>query len=429
MAKKRDKTVRVRMAPSPTGFAHVGTAYTALFNWAFARKSGGKFVIRLEDTDVKRHVSGAEEAIYSSFSWLGLDWDEGPNKKGKFGPYKQSERLGIYKNKSEELLKLGLVYKEDGAIRFKNPGDDVLWNDLIRGEINFPGDEVTDFVIIKSDGYPTYNFAAVVDDLLMKITHVIRGEEHISNTPRQIALYKAFGTNHPQFAHLPTLRNKNRKKLSKRRDLVDLRIYQDEGYLPEALVNFFCLLGWSHPKEKEIFDIQEFKELFSLERVRSAGPIFDSDKLDWMNQQYIQKTKPAKLKELLFKFYKKRYSNEVIGKTIPLVKERIDKLSEYETLAGFFYKAPKVDKKLLGKYWETHLKDALAAFESIDKWDLENINTNLMDLVKKRNMHTGKFFMDLRIAITGNKKTPPINESIEILGKTETIKRLKKVIG
>ena len=224
--------IRVRIAHSPTGFAHVGTAYTALFNYAFAKKNKGKFVIRLEDTDVKRNVKGAEKAIYDGLSWLGLAWDEGPDmsaskagKGGEYGPYRQSERLDIYKERAQELIKKDLAYKDEGAVRFRNPGKDISWNDLVRGVVSFPGGEVTDFVLLKSDGFPTYNFAVVVDDILMRISHVIRGEEHISNTPRQLALYKAFEEKPPKFAHLPTLRNKERKKLSKRRDPVDLKFF------------------------------------------------------------------------------------------------------------------------------------------------------------------------------------------------------------
>jgi glutamyl-tRNA synthetase len=411
--------VRTRIAPSPTGFAHVGTAYAALFNYAFTRSKNGQFIIRIEDTDIKRHVKGAEEAIYKGLSWFGIDWDEGPDKGGKFGPYKQSERLEIYQKRAKELVKNSLAYEEKGAIRFKNPGEDVGWKDLVRGEINFPGGEITDFVILKSDGYPTYNFAVVVDDILMEISHVIRGEEHISNTPRQLALYKALKTKPPEFAHLPTLRNKERKKLSKRRDPVDLRIYKKEGYLPEALVNFLCLLGWSHPEGKEIFDLDEFVKEFSLSRARKAGPIFNIEKLDWMNGEYIRKTGNSKLKTQIYEYFGKKYPKDLIGKTIPFVKDRIKKLSEYESLAGFFFKKPKIDKKLLGKNYKEHLKAAITALEN---------NKSLEDVSKKNNFKTGDFFMDLRIAITGKRVTPPINDSIAILGRKETLERLKLIL-
>jgi glutamyl/glutaminyl-tRNA synthetase len=283
--------VRVRIAPSPTGFAHVGTAYTALFNFAFARNKNGKFIIRIEDTDVKRHLPRAEEAIYQALSWLGIDWNEGPDKGGKYGPYKQSERLDIYREKAKELIKKDLAYEEEGAIRYKNPKEDIAWRDLVRGEISFPGSEIGDFVIMKSDGYPTYNFAVVVDDSLMKISHIIRAEEHISNTPRQIALYKALGLKIPEFAHLPLLRNPDRSKISKRKNPVALSWYREQGYLPEALINFLCLLGWSHPEGKEIFSLEEFIKVFDIKRVRKAGPIFNLKKLDWINGEYILKTK------------------------------------------------------------------------------------------------------------------------------------------
>jgi len=210
---KLRRRVRVRIAPSPTGFAHVGTAYVALFNYSYARKQKGQFIIRLEDTDVKREVKGAEKAIYDGLSWLGLSWDEGPDKGGKYEPYRQSERLDIYKKRVQELIEKDLAYQDEGAVKSKfKSKEKISWIDLVRGKIEFPASEVEDFVLLKSDGYPTYNFAVVVDDILMKITHVIRGEEHISNTPRQLALYKAFETSPPEFAHLPTLRNKERKK-------------------------------------------------------------------------------------------------------------------------------------------------------------------------------------------------------------------------
>jgi glutamyl-tRNA synthetase len=423
-------TIRVRIAPSPTGFAHVGTAYTALFNFAYAKKNKGKFVLRLEDTDIKREVKGAEEAIYNGLAWLGLTWDEGPDLGGKYNPYRQSERLEIYKKKAEELLINGYAYKEEKAIRFKNPGNDISWKDLIRGDISFPGGEVTDFVLIKSDGYPTYNFAVVVDDILMEISHVIRGEEHISNTPRQLALYHAFAVDPPQFAHLPTLRNAERKKLSKRRDPVDLRFFQEQGYLPEALVNFLCLLGWSHPDEKEVFSLNEFVKLFDIKRVRSAGPIFNFEKLDWINGEYIRKLSVESLKSK-FKIQSSKFSKLDKKKQIAitsLVRERIHKLSELDTLAGFFFEKKKVDNSLFEKDYKKHLSEAIEVLEKIDPWLKTNIDQALLGLVEKNGYKKGDFFMNLRVAITGSRNTPPINESIIILGEEETLGRLKEVI-
>jgi glutamyl/glutaminyl-tRNA synthetase len=258
---------------------------------------------------------------------------------------------------------------------------------------------------------------------------VIRGEEHISNTPKQLALYKALDASPPLFAHLPTLRNKERKKLSKRKDPVDLRIFRKDGYLPEALVNFLCLLGWSHPDEKEIFSLEEFVKLFSLDRVRKAGPIFDTDKLDWMNGVYIRKTQNPKLKSQIYEFLDKKHAPDLIGKTIPLVKERINKLSEYWPLAGFFFERRRVDKKLLGKSYKLHVKKAIETLSKVVRWGDQEVDEKLTTLIKENGFKTGDFFMDLRVAITGSRVTPPINESIVILGRGETLARLKKVIS
>lgn len=421
--------VRVRIAPSPTGFAHVGTAYAALYNFAFARKCGGKFILRLEDTDVKRNVKGAEEAIYEGLSWLGFNWDEGPDKGGKYGPYRQSEKLEVYKSFAEDLVRKGLAYEDGGAIRFRNPGVDISWDDLIHGKIKFPGGEVTDFVILKSNGYPTYNFGVVIDDIQMKISHVIRGEEHISNTPRQLALYNALGVPPPKFAHFPTLRNKDHKKLSKRRDPVDLRIFRMNGFLPEALINFLCLLGWSHPEGKEIFGIDEFVRLFTLDRVRRSGPIFDLDKLEWINGVYIRSLKDKDLAHKIYEFFEGEYSQDLVKRILPLVKTRIKTLKDFEALAGFFFKQISVDKRLLGRKYKQHLKEAFAAIESVDDWSNKKVSETLLGVIQKNGFNTGDFFMDLRIAITGSKVTPPINESIVILGKEKTLHRLRSALS
>lgn len=419
--------VRARIAPSPTGFAHVGTAYTALFNYAFARKNGGKFIIRLEDTDVKRHVQGAEEAIYAGISWLGIEWDEGPDKSGPYKPYRQSERLDIYKEKAKLLLKEGNAYEDEGAVRFKNPEEDISWDDLVRGKITFPGKEVGDFVLIKSDGYPTYNFAVVIDDILMEITHVIRGEEHISNTPKQLAVYKALGANHPLFAHHPTLRNPERKKLSKRRDPVDLRYYREEGYLPEALVNFLCLLGWSHPEEKEIFSLSEFVENFSLDRVRKAGPVFDVKKLDWLSGVYIRKKTDEELAHLFSRHIAANVPQDLLARIIPLIKERILRLSEIEPLVSFFWQEPQVGKELFEDSKSAlYITAALHGLSNIKEWNLNQINSTLQEEIKEKGFKTGDFYMSLRLALIGKRVTPPINESMEILGQDKVLHRLEE---
>ncbi len=421
--------IRVRVAPSPTGFAHIGTGWMALFNYAFARKNNGTFIVRIDDTDQKRHVEGAEEEIYKGLSWLGLNWDEDPIKGGEFGPYRQSEKLDIYKDWAQKLINNNLAYEDDGAFRFKNNKEDVKWNDLVRGEVSFPGDEVGDFVILKSDGFPTYNFATVVDDIQHKISHVIRGEEHISNTPRQIALYKAFGADIPEFAHLPTIRNQDRKKLSKRRDPVDLRIYKSEGYLPEALVNFLALLGWSHPQEKEIFSLAEFVEEFSLDRVRKSGPIFDVNKLDWMNGQYIRSMSNEELAQIVEDYIPDEWDPELIINAAPLVKPRINKLSDFKKLAGPIFDRPdRASEELFSEDYKTHINAAVKIFEKIKSWNKSDIDDALSKVKDAYGFHTGKFFMDLRIAIFSQKVTPPFNDSIALMKKNEVLERLSQYV-
>lgn len=421
-----NEKVRVRVAPSPTGYAHVGTGYTMLFNYAFARKNKGTLILRLEDTDVKREVKGAEDAIYTGLAWLGFAWDEGPDIGGSVAPYRSSERLDLYKAKVQELLKKGLAYEDEGAIRFKNPGEDVSWNDLVRGEVTFSGDQITDFVILKSDGYPTYNFAVVVDDIDMSITHVIRGEEHISNTPRQLALYKAFAKIPPHFAHFSTLRNQEHKKLSKRRDPVDLRLYREQGYLPQALVNFLCLLGWSHPEGKEVFGMEEFIERFTLERVRKAGPIFDSKKLDWLNGMYLRQLSDEAFATLLNTHISSDRTPQSLEPLVPLIKERITKLSEAEALLLFFWEKPQVGKGLFPDEKSIeHVAAALYALRRVSEWSLVQVNEALSDIISNKGFKTGDFYMTMRLAIAGQKVTPPLNESMIILGKDEVMARLE----
>lgn len=417
--------IRTRIAPSPTGFAHVGTAYAALFNFAFARHNKGKFILRIEDTDIKRHVKGAEESIYEGLRWLGISWDE--------GPYRQSERLALYKEKAQELKKSGSVYEQDGALYFKSPKHQVCWDDLVRGEITFPADseQLKDFVILKSDGYPTYNFAVVVDDVDMEISHVIRAEEHISNTPRQLVIYESLGVKPPELAHIPALRNPKRAKLSKRRDPVDLRFWRDEGYLPEALVNFLCLLGWSHPEEKEIFTMDEFIKVFDLSRVRKAGPVFDIQKLKWINKQYLMKKTPQEFATLVSgaSIYSSepKFSENALG-TATLIEPRISTLKEYDTFVRPLYERPVVNKELLGKRYKEHLSSAMETLGGLSLWDTENIEKALTNTVESKDFDTGEFFMDLRIAVTGSKISFPLNDLIARLGKEKVLESLKKIL-
>lgn len=421
--------IRTRIAPSPTGYVHVGNVYGALFNYAFARKNGGTFILRLDDTDRKRHVEGAEEVLYAGFNWLGLDWDEGPDKGGDCGPYRPSEKLEHYQKIADELIEKGLAYKEDGAIMFKSPGKDFEWDDAIRGKIVFPASEVKDFVIIKSDGFPVYHFNSVVDDIDMKVSHVIRGEEHISNTPRQIAIFEALGATHPVFAHFPTLRNEEHKKLSKRRDPVDLRLYREAGYLPEALINFLCLFGWSHPEEKDKFTLEEFIDKFTLERVRKSGAIFDTTKLDWLNGQYIRELDDLKFIALAEEYITTDVNSELLEQVLPLVKERISKFSEIEPLIKFLWETPVIGPDLFEDQMKSllHLSTALGVLAGVDSWTLENINSALQSGIREKEFKVGEFYMTMRFSLAGQKITPPINESMEIMGKDIVLQRLSEV--
>lgn len=414
--------VRTRIAPSPTGFPHVGTAYVCLLNYAFTRKNHGELILKVDDSDTKRNIEGAEVAIYSGLQWLGFDWDEGPDRGGKHSPFKVSEKLDTYKKYADKLIAEGKAYEDSGAIRFKNPGEDLSWKDQIAGEIKFPGGEVTDYVIIKSDGFPTYNFYTVVDDHEMEITHVIRGEEHISNTPRQLATYKALGWKHPEFAHFPTLRNAQHKKLSKRTDPVDLRFFREQGYLPEALVNFLGLLGWSHPKGKEIFSLDEFVENFSLERVRRAGPIFDTKKLDWLNAQYIVQKPDAELATSINQYSMFKVTPEMAA----LLKTRINKLSQADELLSLFERQPQLSVDLFEDPSSIRfITTALEALGRLHKWTLEHINLRLSKEIEQKGYKTGDFYMSLRLALAGKRITPPINESMVLLGQDAVVARLE----
>ncbi len=430
------KQVRVRIAPSPTGLAHIGTAYTALFNFAYARKNKGKFVLRIENTDIKRFVRGAEEIITNALNWLGLKYDEGPDIGGNYGPYHQSERTDLYKKYAKKLVDENLAYGSEGALWFRVPKKNKTgWNDLVRGKIEFDNTEIKDFVILRSNGFPSYNFAVVVDDYLMKIDPVIRAEEHISNTPRQIMLYKALKADVPDFAHLPLLRNPDHSKISKRRNPVAVSWYKEQGYLSEALINFLCLLGWSHPKGKEVFSLDEFIKNFSFKRVSTSAPIFDFKKLDWLNGFYIRGKTNKELFKLLKSFVPKGMKDSLIKQTVPLVKERLVKFSDYSQLVDFFIKEPEVDKKLLLKKGGRDIKlikeqfsIVLKELEKVKSWKAKILEDLFRKIVEDKKYHLGKFFMATRIAITGKFATPPLFETMEVLGKEKVIKRLKKTL-
>jgi glutamyl-tRNA synthetase len=410
--------IKVRIAPSPTGIPHIGNTRTALFNYLFAKNKGGEFVLRIEDTDRARFVSGAEKAIYEILEWLGIKWD------GEV--YKQSEHLDQYQKYADILVKKGLAYLDDGAIRFKmSKIGETAWADLVGNKrIVFKNEIQEDFVIIKSDKFPTYNFANVIDDHLMNITDVIRGEEFISSTPKHIALYKAFGWTHPNFAHLPIVLGPDKSKLSKRHGAKSVLDYRNEGYLKEAILNFMVLLGWNPGGDKEFMKIDEMIKLFDLKDINLASPIFDIKKLEWMNGEYIRMMDTQILKSILSDFYKSDKDVLSVLKTNPitidlivdLAKTRMKTLKEFKDLV--LVKTPElsVEEKNIAK-------TLLEKFSEIKNWNKETILFAIRDVLTVCKTK-GKILYKI---ITGFEKGLPLPDSLEILGKEKTLERIGKI--
>lgn len=433
--------VRVRIAPSPTGSPHIGTAWQALFDFVFAKKNHGKFILRIEDTDRARYVADSEREIAETFKWLGFEFDEGPDIGGDFGPYRQSERLKIYNKYAGELMKGGMAFADEGAIRFKTKKIGVTsWHDLV-GEkmITFENSTQDDFVILKSDGYPTYNFANVVDDHLMEITHVIRGNEFVSSTPKHLMIYEACGWQPPQFAHLPVLVGGDRSKLSKRHGAKSALEFKKEGYLKEAILNFLALLGWTHPQGKEIFTIDEMIDLFDFKDFNLASAFFDTTKLDWLNGEYIRKTQNSKLKTQIKEFLADlsggaiaRPTDEELDTVIPLVKERMKKLSDFIPLTDFMFEKPEYEREVFEKLKIKDLKQTLekisGELKKMEKpWKADNFEQTFRKLAGELGLSPTQIFQLIRVAVSGQLVTPPLFESIQILGENETLERVEAV--
>jgi len=473
------QSVRVRYAPSPTGYPHVGNIRTALFNWLFARRYGGSFIIRIEDTDVTRKVEGTVEAILDGLRWLGLDWDE--------GPHFQSQRLEIYGEAAERLISQGDAYycycspqrleemrteqvrrkqppgydrhchnlspeeraKKDTegitpVVRFKTPLEgQTRFNDLIWGEVVFENNTIDDFILLKSDGYPTYHLASVVDDHLMEITHVLRAEEWLSSTPRHLLLYQALGLEPPQFAHLPMILGTNRAKLSKRHGAVSITEYYEQGYLPEAMVNFLALLGWSLDDRTEILSRQELMDNFSLERVSRTAAIFNRDKLNWMNGVYIRSLSLEDFTQRALPFLdrdlppevKRPLSTSYIKQIMTLIQERSRTLTEVAELAQFFF-VDELDYNaslLLGKNMSQELTTkALAVtnqrLRQLESFDAESLEAMLRPLAAELGLKTGQLFGTLRVAVTGRTAAPPLFQTMAVLGKERCLRRIEAAL-
>lgn len=480
-------TVRVRFAPSPTGSLHIGGARTALFNWLFARKNGGRFILRLEDTDLERNLQEAEEGIMSSLRWLGLDWDEGPDRGGPYGPYRQSERLAVYRREAERLLEAGLAYRcycspeelarqreearkkgaaprYDGrcrnlddetraglekqgirpAVRIKMPAEGTTTvKDLIRGEVVFDNQSLDDFIIVKSNGVPTYNFACVVDDFLMRITHVIRAEEHLSNTPKQILLYKLLGYRLPAFAHVPMILAPDRSKLSKRHGATSVEEFRTEGYLPEALVNYLALLGWSPGDEREMMDRAEIISSFSLDGVSRHAAIYDVKKLTWLNGRYLNELPLERIVREAVPFLRARgYIKEdfdqetrrYIERVVDTVRSRVHTLAELAGAADYFFTSdfPYEEKGVKKFFARPETAGLLArgreAIARTEPFDLETVEAAYRELIAEMNISGGALIHPTRLALSGRTVGPGLFDIMTTLGKRRCLERMDRAI-
>jgi glutamyl-tRNA synthetase len=469
-------TVRVRFAPSPTGYVHVGSLRGALYCYLFARHHNGVNILRIEDTDRTRLVEGAVDNLLSVMQWAGISFDEGPVQGGAFGPYIQSERYDLYRTHADMLIASGDAYPcfctserlaevrlsqqaagippmydrhcrnlapevvasriaagEPYVVRLRVPiGEIIKFNDLVRDDVEFDSRTIDDQVLLRSDGFPTYHLANVVDDHLMEITHVIRGEEWLPSTPKHILLYAAFGWEPPKFAHLPLLLNADRSKLSKRQGDVAVEDYKDKGYLPEALINFVALLGWNPSASQEIFTIDELIAGFDLHHVNKGGAIFNTEKLDWMNSEYIRKMSIENLVKLVKPLAEARgymVSDEYLAKVISLMQERAHTMLDFVDFASYFFVKPlEYDEKYKLKHWTsdaksrlTELLPQLAAIE----WSHDSLEAVVREYAESHQISAGKLIHPLRLAVTGRGMGPGLFELLSVIGKEESIARIE----
>ena len=470
-------TVKTRIAPSPTGDPHVGTAYIALFNYCFARKHGGQFILRIEDTDRARSAPEYEQAIMDALRWLSIEWDEGPDVGGPCGPYRQSERREIYVEHAEMLLANGAAYRcfctperlagirkkqmeakaatigydrhcrdlapdeakkrlDEGlphVVRLKMPleGDSVV-KDRLRGEIRYPFSQSDDQILLKSDGFPTYHLANVVDDHLMGVTHVIRAEEWIPSTPKHQCLYEAFGWEPPEFIHMPLLRNRDRSKISKRKNPTSIAYYRRIGILPEAMRNFLALMGYSLGDDQEKFTLEELIEAFDIGRVSLGEPVFDLEKLNWLNGLYIR---DLEVDELTERISEHLFDRGFLREIAPLIHERIERLDEFVPKTSFFFSSElDYDSQLLiGKKMtvEEMIKafDALAdELDGLRTWSTETLETTMRGFCEAKEVKPRALFMPVRIAVTGRKASPPLFETMEVVGKPLCQARMREAV-
>ncbi len=404
------------MAPSPTGLLHIGNVRTALFNWLFARQKGGEFHLRIENTDTSREVAEAVDQIQESLRWLGLDWD-GP-------PTFQLDRMDDCRELAERLVAEGKGYEDDGAIRFRMPDEGTTgWDDVVRGRIEIPNETIEDLVLVRSDGRPTYNFASPMEDVWDGITHVIRGEDHISNTPKQINLIRAVGADVPVYAHVPNVNGTDNKKLSKRHGAVTVKEFRDAGYVPPALMNFLALLGWAPDGETTIMSPDELVERFDLTRVQPSPAAFDYQKLDWMNGVYLRGMPPEEYAHALIIFLGEQgyeWDAQLVAKAAPLVQEKIQKLGEFPAFAGFFFARVEPEGQVDGEV----LPAAAEALSGVEPFEAAEIEATLRELAERLGLKPRDAFQPIRLAVTGSKVSPGLFESLELLGREESLARL-----
>ena len=424
-----NNSIRVRFAPSPTGFLHIGGARTALFNWLYAKSQGGKFILRIEDTDKERSKDEYLQEILESMKWLGLNWDEF---------YKQSDRFSIYQEYAKKLLDEGKAYKDGEAVILKMPSaQQIKLFDLIRGEIQFDSETIKDQVLMKSDGSPTYSFACVIDDALMEVSHVIRGEDHISNTPKQIVIYQALEFKVPKFAHLPLILDEEGGRMSKRAGAVAATDYKTQGFLPEAIVNYLMLLGWSPGNNQEVCSIATAIKNFSIKKVNKAGAAFSMEKLKWINSEYIKQKPDGQLMDLLVPFLREKgylaenFDRAWLEKVVRLYKNRMATLQDFiERTAYLFKDQPDISSELAATHqlFEQHSRFQQLArrLQAVDVFNAANTEQAFRSLVEELGIKSGDLVHPVRVALTGTDVGPSLFETMELLGKSKTVASLLK---
>jgi glutamyl-tRNA synthetase len=406
------------MAPSPTGFLHIGGVRTFLFNWLFARGQGGEVLLRIENTDTSREVAESTEQIQRSLSWLGIDWDG----EVRF----QLDRIEDAQRLARQLVEEGKAYEDEGAIRFRMPDEGTTgWDDVVRGRIEVPNEKLEDVVLVRSDGRPTYNFANPVDDMLDEITHVIRGADHVSNTPKQLQILQALGAEPPVYAHVPDVLGSDGRKLSKRHGAQSVEDFRDQGYIPEALVNFLARLGWAYDDKTEVFSREELLRLFSLDRVSASPAVFDYEKLAWLNGVHLRNLGPDEYADHVVTYLRVQgidWDEELVRRAAPLVQEKIEILSQFPDYVRFLFEDVAPDPSLL----DTRVLDAAAeTLSDLDPFDAENIEQALRELAGRLDLKPREAFQPIRVAVTGSKVSPGLFESIELLGRGKSLDRLR----